>query len=287
MTCAPATRFLLSVLLLIALFPAGSEADESNAGTWIPSFAVNTGLRALEYDEASVTSARGTFDSEGVRVFGYLGANVQLMTPVLIDRYGKPRLFVRVGAATSFDQEERVLNEFAPGQIVIVDPEGAIQGIQGQGSGTGVKTEPPTVTAGIGLDFAFEVFERRIHVKPSLDWIWEEERVKTVLGIAEDLGGNPTLCPCRTAFAHGTNTEPFHGLGPGIELELESGRLGPFMTGIYLHGQAYHVFDRKVSVRADAVWDDLSGTVSVQSGYERRPWDYRVGVGMRFHWLPD
>jgi len=292
-----ATPLLLAVFLAVMATSAWAQKSDSDRGRWLPSIAANAGVRVIQVDEASVSSIRGEFVGDDDRLFGYLGGNFQIETPVLTERGGGPRLFARIGAATNFDTEDRVVNEGAPGEIIIrvIDNNGdgipdarpLVAGIEGRGSATGVKTESPTVTAGFGVDFELAALDRTIHIKPSIEWIWEEERIKTVLGYAESRAGDPSDCPCRTLRARGINTESFYGLGPGIEIEVEAGRLGPLRLGVYAQSQAYYLFDRKKDIEATGDFSDGSGSLTVQSKYTRERWDYRAGFGLRFHWLPE
>ena len=75
--------------------------------------------------------------------------------------------------------------------------------------------------------------------------------------------------------------------GPGLELEVESGRIGDFMSSVFLQTQAFYVTDRKVNVRGQATFDDGSRSEAFTGRYERGRWDYRVGVGLRLDWLPE
>lgn len=277
--------------------PSAASATDDLADRWIPGFSVRVGARIIPVDAATVSSDRGDFEGESNRVFGTVGGGLQLLTPVVADHPLAPRILFRVAASTFFDQEDRVVNEGASGALEIPfidnnndgipDAEPAIATITGQGSATGVKTEVPSVRAAIGLDFEFEVAGRQLHIKPSVEWLYERERVGTILGLAEAIGGDPDVCPCRTATAFGENTEDFHSLGPGIEVEFATGRISSFMVSVFAQANGYYLFDRKVNVGAVGEWSDASGTVTVLSGYERARWDYRLGAGVRFNWMPE
>ena len=143
------------------------------------------------------------------------------------------------------------------------------------------------ITAGIGVDFALTVLERSVHIKPSFEWILQDDVVKGVVGYAESISAFPDQCPCRTGFARGVSTEAFNGIGPGLEIEAEASRFGPFQISVFAAAQAYYRLDDEVVVTASGEFSDGSGLLTVRSTYERDPWDYRAGVGVRFHWLPE
>jgi hypothetical protein len=60
------------------------------------------------------------------------------------------------------------------------------------------------------------------------------------------------------------------------------------MLSLYTSGQAYHVLgDRTVELTGIGIFDDGSRIVSFDAEYEREPWHYRIGVGLRFRWVPE
>ena len=142
--------------------------------------------------------------------------------------------------------------------------------------------------AGIGADFTFEFLERQVHFRPSFEWVVQQQRVKALLGYAETAPGSaPDICPCLTAFVVGEESEYLHGIGPGFEVGVDAGRIGPFLTNVFASVQAYYQLDRKISVTASGPLSDGSRDVSVRSTYESDRWDYRFGVGIRLDWLPE
>ena len=124
--------------------------------------------------------------------------------------------------------------------------------------------------------------------------MWHETQVTGQVGVVQPLTPPPpdaegaATCPCRTASGQATKTKNWHSLGAGLELELDTARAGPFLMALYASAQAYAVLgDRKVEIRGSSPWDDGSGTLDYASRYEAEPWRYRLGVGLRFRWLPD
>lgn len=288
---------LASALLFTLAGPA--MAAERDRDRWRPGASFTVGARVIPVDEATISSLRGDFEGETNRVFGVLGFSLELRSPVVADFRNAPRVFARAGVTAVFDQEDRVVNDAAPGSLNVPfvdndndgnqDFDPAIATVQGQGSATGAKAESPFFNAGLGLDFEFEYADRIVHVRPSVEWIWEQERIKSIVGLAEATGANPSVCApdCRTAFGTAENVDAFHLVGPGLELEVESGRIGDFMSSVFLQTQAFYVTDRKVNVRGQATFDDGSRSEAFTGRYERGRWDYRVGVGLRLDWLPE
>lgn len=287
--------------LLLALFGVVSHAQaELNSPEarrqWIPSLSAEGGVRVLD-SKATVSSPRGDFDGESRALFGFLGVGLQIATPAFFDLPGTPRLFVHGGVATAFDGEARIANEGGPGEPVvpildnnsdgIPDAPTPVTAVTGQGSTTAAESQGMIVRAGLGLDLSFEWLERQVHVKPSFEWIMQSDRIVGQVGFAESISSVPDECPCRIGFAQGVSTETFHGLGMGLEVEVETGRLGPTMVSVFAGGQAYRLLDRQVAFSGSSQFSDASGPLSVDATYERDPWDYRAAVGVRFHFVPE
>jgi hypothetical protein len=278
---------------------ASSQDIRSDANSrWIPGFSLGVGFRTLDI-ESTVTSDRGHVNGHTQKLYGYVTASIDLMSPVIADVSSAPRIFVRIGVANSFDGDERVANEGGPGEIVIPtvdrnddgipDSQPPLAAVFGQGSGTAVEASSMIGTAGIGVDFSFEWLERKVHLRPSFEWVVQQQRVKALLGYAEvaPISTNPELCPCLSAFVSGEESEYLHGIGPGIEVGVDAGRLGPFLLNVFAGAQAYYELDRKMSVVATGPLEPAGRDVSVRSTYESDRWDYRIGVGIRFDWLPE
>lgn len=295
-------RIAIALLVLFAV-PASSETAEDAAATrWLPGVALEIGVRSINVN-SSVSSIRGDIDSDTRSLYGYVGASVQIATPVLLPNRpwaGSPRLFLRIGVGNAFSGDELVSNEGGIDQLTfppVPDADGDGQpdfqvpptAIFGQGSATAVESKSFIGNAGIGVDFTVEALDRRFHLRPSFEWIVQQQQVKALLSFAGVSPSSPTpeRCPCRLAEVRGEEAEYFHGIGVGFEGSVEAGRFGPFMTNVFLATQAYYELDRKLTVVATGPFLDGSGFTSVRSTYESDRWDYRVGMGIRFDWLPE
>jgi len=121
---------------------------------------------------------------------------------------------------------------------------------------------------------------------------------------------NPALPAINSTFRfieiQGQESKWFNGVGPGLEIEMDAARAGPFMMTLYLSGQAYHwIGDRTVTIDPGELSVSYSGpglafpppigfdpaTVpnneTADWGYKRNRWGYRGGVGIRFRWQPE
>ncbi|MFK7898126.1 MAG: hypothetical protein AB8G23_20005 [Myxococcota bacterium] len=274
---------------------------------WLPGFSLEGGIRALSTESSVDSAQRGRFKNDARPVFAYIGGAIHLATPVLYQplaqREGREsfapeiRLFGRFGAATSFDGRFRTVTEGSPGGLIIplldndgdgmADAEPPVAAIIGQGSSTGSTSEPLILSASFGADLAFDVRGRRLHIKPSLEWIRQEDEVVGVLGFAEAIDGDPIQCPCRTAFVRVSDREAFNGIGPGLEVELEASRLQDFLMTFYVGAKAFYSLETEIVLNGSAPFSDASGIAEIRSTYERDRWDYQVSTGFRLHWLPE
>lgn len=290
--------WLLAIALAAIATPtlANAETLGESDSNWVLGLSAFAAVRAIPVDSATVASQRGAFEAESNRVFGLVGISTDLVGPALGTHRVSPRPFLRIDVATFFDEEDRIVNDDAPGAIhvPVIDNNGdgtpdaptPVATIQGLGSATGARTEIPSLGLAIGLDWPLTILDEVVHVKPSLEWRYERERITTIAGMAESIDGSPDDCPCRTALAIGRNSEPFHALGPGLELAIESGRLGFLESSVFVRAQALYQLDRRVQVSASAPFSDVSGILDVASRYTRSRWDYVAGVGIRLALKP-
>jgi len=80
----------------------------------------------------------------------------------------------------------------------------------------------------------------------------------------------------------------FNGVGPGLDVEMDTGRYGPLGVSLFLGGRAYYIpGDRSFSFATSQSFDDPVGmdVAGAQFGVDIEPWMFRAHVGIRFLWL--
>jgi hypothetical protein len=302
----PGTRWRL--VLAAAAFHAVAAAPIPGAGQerdaaaredsrWVPGFSAFSGVLIQDRQAAIESVERGLVEGDSNAVFGFVGFSAELATPALGPVPGRPRLFVHGDASILFDSQESVANQGSPGPLLEMGPPSnpnqppPVAAVTGQGSAVKVQTQPLGLSAGAGVAFSLEAWERAFRIKPSIEWQWQEDEVTGQLGVAESIAdpGNPQAqCPCRKVLVEASTTQGFHSLGAGLEIEMDAARAGPVMLSLYTSGQAYHVLgDRTVELTGTGTFDDGDRDVSFVAGYERDPWHCRIGVGLRLRWLPE
>jgi hypothetical protein len=302
-----ALRTLLAVSWLLPAQTFGQDDIEAESGRWAPAFAITSGV-LIQNVSADVASSdvlgpsrpdppgpppdqpiRPAATGENVLVPPYVGGDLELMTPGAVSLPGSPRLFVHAGAAAVFSQTLDVAKEGVPGEFGV--PPGVPGGIPeetifGQGSQTSVEHGPVAVTAGLGVAFTIDAFERRIRIKPSVEYLWEELEVSGVVQRAvalTSLSQANGIEDFRLIALRDQKTQGFHGLGPGLEIETDAARAGRFMVSIFIAGQAYAILgDRKVEFSTSNQFGERAAW-SVESD----PWAYRAAVGLRLRWSPE
>jgi hypothetical protein len=287
----------------VAAAPIPSAAQERDAAAredsrWIPGFSAFSGLLIQDRNASIESDERGLVEGDSTAVLGFVGFSAELATPALHRVRGRPRLFVHADASILFDSQESVANQGSPGPLEEMGPPSnpsqppPVAAVTGQGSAVKVETQPLGLSAGAGVAFSLEAWQRTIRIKPSAEWQWQQDEVTGQLGVAEAIVAptppNLPQCPCRTVLVEASTTQGFHSLGPGLEIEMDAARAGPFMLSLYTSGQAYHILgDRTVELTGTGTFDDGNRNVSFDAEYEREPWHFRIGVGLRFRWVPE
>ena len=85
----------------------------------------------------------------------------------------------------------------------------------------------------------------------------------------------------------GKDTAQIHGVGPVLDVEMDTPRLGPFQSSLFFGGRAYRVFDPGITFDGQRSDADAAGTDESRATFRVAPdlWMFRVDIGMRFHWM--
>jgi hypothetical protein len=239
-----------------------------------------------------------TISGDDLMVTPFVGGSLELMTPGLTSLPGRPRLFVHGDAAASFSATRDLAKEGVPDAFAVAEDlrdEDFLKEstILGQGSTTSAELRPLVISAGAGVAFTLEAWERRIRIKPSVEYLREEIEVKGVVHRAVQTRYVPApkagdFLPddpdgFRLIKLSGSHKQAFHGVGPGLEIELDTRRAGPFMLAVYASGNAYAFLgDRDVEF-SDA--NEFEETATWR--FEKNEWALRGFVGLRFRWVPE
>jgi len=193
----------LAVVYVLLLGPvktfANSDGDEDRdeATRWVPAIGVNWGL-AFQETRATVASSvlSGSDPPEFVRppatgtttmFTPFVGGQFELMTPRLIGRFGQPRFFARVDLNAAWGFSYDVAREGSPGELIRPEtglPEGDVIG---QGSVTNATVETFMLGAGGGVAFTIDKGGRRFRIRPSVEYLREQLRIRGVVNRAVSL----------------------------------------------------------------------------------------------------
>ncbi len=286
---------------------AAPAADESVAAPerslvdarWIPSASFYTaGL--VDDRVARMESDTSPFkDGDSLGLMWSIGGTADLASPVLIDVPGKPRAFAHADVGYVYSLEDPVTTEGDPGGTPrLAEGSSTAEGIANVGSSVRAEAKPLVLSGGIGSVFEFELMDRGVRIRPTLEWMYRRDTMKSTLGGGESespIPGETECVPdCRTVFIKQQTEKGYHSLGPGIELEADAGRVGDFLLGFYGSFRAYHILgDRKAQLNARGSWSQLDGEPTTRpdttfvTRYEREPWHYRFGMGFRVLWSPE
>jgi hypothetical protein len=276
----------------------GSSHRESNAESWLPAVGFLLAVDSQEGVGSASSSARISIEEDGTILTPLVGLEAELMTPSLFSSLGSPRLFVRGGATRAFDVERTIVQEGSVGEITIpvIDPDGdgnpdqrtPIAAVGGQGTLLRTQVQPWGFMAAAGLAFELPFLgdgARMVRIKPSIEYRREQLRVTAFLGGAESIDLSE-LCPCRSVNLEATSKRTLHAIGPGLEVEMDTGHIRSSSVTIYGAFRAYRVIDGR-SINVDRVGEFDDGTpVSLGGRFRRDRWSYRFGVGLRLRWNP-
>jgi hypothetical protein len=289
---------------LVAVAGPVRGADDSSGQVsierrWIPSASLfSTGL--VDGRAARMSSDTSpSLDGDSLGLLWSVGGTIDIASPVVVDLPLEPRLYAHADVGYAYDVEDPVVTEGDPGSPPFLTTNfTTVLNIEHVGSTVRAEAKPLVVSGGIGGVFSFEAFERGFRLRPTLEWMYGRDTMKTVLGGGEieaaGVGAND-CAPCRTLFIKSQTEKGFHSLGPGIELEADVGRAGELLIGFYGTFRAYYlVGDRKANLRSTGSWTRTdNGQPSTRADttfvtrYEREPWHYRFGFGLRVLWSPE
>ena len=348
------------VLAALSASADTEETGTQPEPSWAPSLAVTSGFTIQYHEgSASSLIETGPRAGERLQkgdngqdwaVSPYVGVNAELITPEIPVIPGGIRVFVNGEYLPTFAADLDVAKAGDPKGFDIQDIQFPIAGslcdappvgngpfgqgcncpfgfgcfpeeaVTGVGSRVTASVAQNVFGAAVGVAVPFELFGRKLMLKPSVGWIRYEVDVQGVVlrGIKIPLVVplNPQIRPVpviRILELRDGATQAFNAIGPGMELEMEVHQVGPIQTSIFLDAHGYRALGNREVKLSDSTTESCPGPVvlppppgftdqgvlgficTVQFGnaptdysadwsFKVDPWLYRVGLGLRFRW---
>ncbi|TFG96438.1 MAG: hypothetical protein E4H11_03425 [Myxococcales bacterium] len=260
------------------------------------------------------TPLRPPSSANDLAIVAFVGPNLELMTPAL-PIPTRPRFFVSGEILPTFSADRDLSSEGDPTCVSGTAPDSPCARDVGPGNlptnafgqddalgqGSVVTTTYDTLSFGanLGLAFPVQVGKRRLRIKPSVGWISYEVKVEGK--VVDAACQPPNQCTnvrnvaqpglLRETILDANDTKRFHAIGPGVDIEMDTGRFGPLGTAIFVGGHAYRTLgDRTVEIATSQVYGNdglplANQAVSARWSAEFKPWLFRAGVGLRIQWL--
>ena len=219
------------------------------------------------------------------------GLSAELMSPSLLYNFGRPRFFMHLDPMISAGFDRRIAGSGDPGAMIEAQqPPGVTQSDEANYSGQGTKlladVAPFSMGVGVGVALNFDVFDRRIRIKSSAEYLGERLKVKGQVSRVVQVAQQPqvnTPSDFRFIELRASDTQIYHAVGVGLEIEIDGDRIGPFVLSPFMAARAYH-FIGNLDV-------DLSDTneygESATWHFERDAWQWGAQFGVRLRWVPE
>jgi len=318
---------LFGAVLALHMLPAAAEEEgagperrkQEGEDQWVPSLAIISGMTVQDWDgeveseicrdctfpdQAGEEALRPFIKGDDRDVTPYVGGSLELMSPAL-PIPTSPRLFVGGEFLSAFGTNREVAGEGDPGLLRSPLPEGAEDSTPygenaaiGQGSTTKAEIDKFVYGAHAGISFPVELFERALRIKPMFAWIRYDVDVKGKVVDAECQASflfGSTNCNDKVGngFQRGVtlrddDSDTFDGIGPGLDVEMDTGRFGPLGTSLFAGARLYKILgSRKIKLSDSGSHDDVLGQDQTRArwSFEMDDWMYRIGLGIRFQWL--
>jgi hypothetical protein len=311
---------LQAMVSVASLATDGGELEEptrqAGEDRWVPSLAITSGVTIQQQqgfadsffeDTSPTVPIRGFVKGNDTAVSPFVGGSLELMTPAL-PITTRPRLFVSGEILPTFASDRDLAVEGDPSCIRGPEPNapcakkpGGLSGTafnadNANGQGSSLETQVDTLVFGANLGVAFpvEVLERQLRIKPSVAWI--NYKVEADGLVVDAACGDPNAIPpstrcndfLREMTLAASDSQRFNGIGPGVDVEMDAGQLGPLGVSLFLGGRAYAIVgDRDMSFSDTKSYDDRLGTDDATALFKVKvdPWMFRAHVGIRFHYL--
>jgi hypothetical protein len=304
-----------------------SPERQAGEDRWIPSLAITAGATFQDQD-GSVDSVlfegmsttpvplRGFEDGHDLVIAPFVGASLELMTPALAIPT-RPRFFVSGEILPSFTADYNLAVEGDPGCLRGPLPNAPCtkdltefgassfeeESLNGRGSKTSSTVDTLVYGANFGVAFPLRAGKRQLRIKPSFGWInYEVKAEGTVVDGAckptkqctDTVVEFPPFPPfvsegfLRETTLTASDSKTFNGIGPGLDIEMDTGKFGPLGVSLFMGGRAYYILgDREIAFGTSEAFDDPVGMDVAVAKFqvEVDPWLFRAHVGIRIHWL--
>ena len=280
------------------------EEEEFSEPAWIPS--IEIAFDAGDYDtSSSVDSSVGQSGANSKspdNLMFRLGG--ELMSPMLGQLPGNPRLFGRAGARLvarpnletleigEIGKPEDEIERFVEIREISIalgcqdDDEfdcPTVEDIDGQGSDIRATFSQPSWYAGVGIAFTIPLpLDGALRIKPSVEYNGEHIDMRgRVTSVTEP---QPDVFLVHRSLATDSTTD--HFVGPGLELEFILGRSArPIAFSIYADSRfLWLVSDRTLSFAGPTTDIDGNPTGTATYTVKRDSLNIRFGAGIRFSW---
>ena len=245
----------------------------------------------------------------------FVGGQLELMTPELPIPLS-PRFFAGGGVAPAFGTERAVADEGNVATLRSPLPPGSEStpfsedAALGQGSeATAEMVDDWLYGAHAGIAFPLEFLGRSFRIKPSVGWIRFQIEAKGHVSDAEcrSVPGNPptncnplTMPPppsatpgqLRSIQLRDKDTNTYDGIGGGLDVEMDVFRIGPIGSSLFIGAHAFKILGEREIEFGDSLTFADSGqpglgaaTAEARFRVDVDPVVYRLGLGLRAHWL--
>ena len=294
------------ILALVGVGAAAAQDDrDAELDRWVPSVGFIVGVGSQQAEGHITTSQvvgpqnsnpalvgqpviAGTPQTTRTRMMTpFIGGSFEIMTPSWTGLRTDPRLFANVDVTFAFPPQYNIPNIGSLGPLR--PPPGRATGLNesnllGQGARLRAEVQPLFLMAGAGIAFTFRPGERALRIKPSVQYVREEINVSGLAqrAVQPNLVG-PTLNQFRRILLSVEQTVVYHGVGPGLDVELDTRRAGPFVLTVFAGAKAWNFLNNDKLIQQD---QNIYGEFANWQ-FLKTKWGFGGAIGLRFRWVPE